>query len=389
MSSTPQRGFPEQEFATRTANAQRMMATAKLDALLFTTEPNVRYFSGFFSQFWHSPTRPWYLIVPAAGKPVAVIPGIGEVGMHSTWLEDVRTWPAPQPEDDGLSLLTEALREQLGKHKRIGMTLGHHSQLRMPAAHFAQLQYDLPQAEIVDCTTLITDLRNVKSALEVAKIEHVCHLTSDAFGALANSAQIGSSERALCRGMRLDLLQRGADETPFMVAASGQDGYSDIIMGPSDKNCEAGDILIIDTGTTFDGYFCDFDRNFAFGHASDVAKRAYEVLFAATEAGFAAARPGASCADLFHAMHKVLADGGSLGNNVGRMGHGLGMQLTEGPSNTPDDQTVLKPGMVMTLEPGMEYAAGKQMVHEENIVITEDGARWLSKRAAPQLPIVG
>ena len=81
-------------------------------------------------------------------------------------------------------------------------------------------------------------------------------------------------------------------------------------------------------------------------------------------------------------------NGGSLGNEVGRLGHGLGMQLTEQPSNTRDDHTPLEPGMVMTLEPGMTFAPGRQMVHEENIVITEGGADWLTSRASPDLPVL-
>ena len=80
----PRRGFTEKEFEQRTHRAQKMMREQCLDALLLTTEPNVRYFSGFFSQFWHSPTRPWFLVVPVEGKPVAVIPEIGQSGMAAT-----------------------------------------------------------------------------------------------------------------------------------------------------------------------------------------------------------------------------------------------------------------------------------------------------------------
>ena len=76
------------------------------------------------------------------------------------------------------------------------------------------------------------------------------------------------------------------------------------------------------------------------------------------------------------------------GNNVGRSGHGLGMHLTEPPSNMPGDRTPLKPGMVMTIEPGMEYAPGKMIVHEENLVITEDGCELLTRRAPKEMPIV-
>ena len=64
------------------------------------------------------------------------------------------------------------------------------------------------------------------------------------------------------------------------------------------------------------------------------------------------------------------------------------MELTERPSNTATDNTVLQAGMVMTLEPGMTFAPGRQMVHEENIVITEDGAEWLTHRATRELVVI-
>ena len=114
---------------------------------------------------------------------------------------------------------------------------------------------------------------------------------------------------------------------------------------------------------------------------SDDAKRAHAAVWDATEAGLAAARPGVTVEDVWQVMAKLLEDAGSIGNNVGRMGHGLGMQLTEPPSNMPGDQTVIEAGMVLTIEPGMEYRPGKMIVHEENVVITENGAELLTTRA--------
>ncbi len=77
-----------------------------------------------------------------------------------------------------------------------------------------------------------------------------------------------------------------------------------------------GDLLVIDTGTVFDGYFCDFDRNFAFGHATDRVRRAYAAAFAATETGFQIIRPGIRASNIWAAMWKVLEQAGGRGNGL-------------------------------------------------------------------------
>ena len=111
-------------------------------------------------------------------------------------------------------------------------------------------------------------------------------------------------------------------------------------------------------------------------------------MWDATEAGLDVLRPGVTTSEVFAAMNEVLMANGSLGNDVGRMGHGLGMQVTEWPSHTASDDTIIEENMVLTLEPGLVWAPGKAMVHEENIVVRADGPELLSRRAAPDLPII-
>ncbi|WP_193368463.1 M24 family metallopeptidase [Pelagibius marinus] len=384
----PPRGFPEAEFAQRTEKAQAAMAEAGLDALLLTTEPEVRYFSGFLTQFWQSPTRPWFLVVPAKGKPVAVIPTIGADCMARSWIDDIRTWSSPQPDDDGGSLLAQALTELAGKTGRIGLAKGKETQLRMPLADFERLTWSLPGMVFEDATAILRNLRMVKSEREIAKIAYVCDVVSGAFEAAPQLFAAGQSDIEVFRSFKIECLKRGVDDVSYLVGGAGQGGYGDIISPPSGRTLREGDVLILDTGCLFDGYFCDFDRNFAIGRADESARRAYDVVWRATEAGLQAARPGVTCAELFAAMQGVLEGGGAKGNDVGRLGHGLGMQLTEWPSNTPWDRTVLEPGMVLTLEPGMTFAEGKVMVHEENIVVREEGPELLTRRAPPELPVI-
>lgn len=384
----PPRGFEVTEFEARTFQLQRRMAEQEIDAVLLTTEPEFRYFSGFKSQFWESPTRPWFLVVPSTGKPIAVVPEIGTAGFQQTWIEDVRSWPSPRPEDDGVSLLGDTLIEVAGRHRCIGAMLGPETHLRMPAANFATLQQRLSQHQLVDASFIVREIRSVKSAAEIAKVRFSCEVAAAGFEYLLHQLRAGMTEREACKTMHIEMLRLGADTCPYLISASGQGGYDNIIMGPSDHLLGDGDVLIIDTGTCFDGYFSDFDRNYGFGRVNGQAKQAYEALYQATEAGLALAAPGKTTGELWQAMWSVLENAGALSNDVGRMGHGLGMQLTEWPSHVPGSNVRLKAGMVLTLEPGMTFAPGKMMVHEENILITENGCEILHQRAWPTLPII-
>ena len=117
----PDRGFRDQEYRLRTEKAQAFMATTDLAGMLLMSEQDVRYFTGFQTQFWQSPTRPWFIFVPADGKPVAVIPEIGAALMRKSWLTDIRTWSAPAPRDDGISLLTDLLAPLAQAGEKIGV----------------------------------------------------------------------------------------------------------------------------------------------------------------------------------------------------------------------------------------------------------------------------
>ncbi|KKD60091.1 peptidase M24 [Grimontia sp. AD028] len=385
----PARGFAQREFELRTCELQKQMRGKQLDAVFFTTEAEFRYFSGFISQFWESPTRPWFLVVPAEGKPIAVVPEIGVSGFELTWITDVRSWPSPRPEDDGISLLATTLHEVSTRFRRIGAMLGPETHLRMPANNFASLQKLLSHHSWVDVSNIIQTIRSVKSKAEIEKIRFSCNIAAAAFDYLRQHLSVGVTEREACKVMHLEMLRLGADSCPYLISGSGRAGYGSIIMGPTDRVLAEGDVLIIDTGANFDGYFCDFDRNYALGSATKETTDAYDAVYAATEAGLRAAQPGRTTGEVWQAMWSVLEKAGALGNDVGRMGHGLGMQLTEWPSFIPKGDVVLKPGMVLTLEPGMAFAPNRMMVHEDNIVITENGCELLHPRTWDKLPVIG
>ena len=382
-----ERGFSTQEFEERLIKAQAVMRQYKLDGILLTTPQNIRYFTGYGSQFWESPTRPWFVVVPASGKPIGIVPEIGESEFKKTWLEDIKTWPSPRPEDEGISILKSTIDDLKKTYGQIGAEFGKEMAIRMPVRDLFKLK-EIVKTNIVDGSDAIWDMRMIKTSAEIERIKHICSIASDAYYDLPTKLNIGDTEREAVNKLKIDILKRGADNVPFMPGISGKGGVSQIVCGPSDRVIENGDILFIDTGSTFDGYFCDFDRNFAFGSTTSEVEKVYEILWHATDAGINAAKPGASTFDIFNAMNKIISDGNAVGNNVGRLGHGLGLQLTEPPSHRPGDNTLIKENMVLTIEPGMEYAQGKMIVHEENVVIRKDGAELITKRAPKEIPII-
>ncbi len=387
--------FEPAEFEHRTERAQQLMRAQGLDALFLMSEPEVRYFSGFRTLFWQSPTRPWFVIVPSSGKPIAVVPEIGAPLMQQTWLDDIRTWSSPHSDDDGISLVQSVLEH----FSTVGMMMGRESQLRMPLTDFQTLRFNLTRTRFVDASPLIAALRFVKSEAEIALISAICSIACNAFDQASSLFSVGQPLRESFANFKMELLRQGAEDVPYLVGGAGQLGYGDVISPPDATPLQDGDVLMLDTGATLNGYFCDFDRNFSIGEPNDAVKRAHEILWLATEAGLAAARPGATCSEIFHAMQQVIGDGGSdntgsssNGNgNVGRLGHGLGIQLTETPSLIDWDHTIMEEGAVMTLEPSMAVPisdAGQNvgiLVHEENIVIRDGQPQLLTRRAPRQM----
>ena len=388
MLDQPMRGFSDSEFAARTARAQTLMAKQGLSGLLLMTEAELRYFSGFHTLFWQSPTRPWFLFVPIEGKPIAIIPEIGAALMRRTWLDDIRCWGAPTPKDDGISLLKELLEPLARRGAQLGVMKGHETALRMPLGDYERLLAALSGLKIADATSVVRSLRMMKSEAEIEKLAYICDIGSRSFAKVPKLAHEGLPLEELFRSFRCEALAQGADDIPYLVGGAAQGGYDDVISPPSRRPLQRGDILMLDTGATWDGYFCDFDRNFAIGTADDASRRAYDVLWRATEAGLEAARPGNTCRDLFHAMQAVISEMSDQVGDVGRLGHGLGMQLTEWPSHAAFDDTVIEENMVLTLEPSLSYGDGRIMVHEEDIVIRANGAALLSTRAAAELPVI-
>ena len=381
------RGFQISEFQNRLKRAQLLMADKKLDALFLTSETDVRYFTGYLTRFWESPTRPWYLLVPQTGKPVAVIPSIGAALMSKTWIDDIRTWSSPDLTDDGLTLLRDTIDDCLGQRPVIGVPSGHETHIRMPHADFLRLHKLCPSVRFTTDHNILRRLRLIKSDAEINKIKTACAIAGRAFDRVPEIAAEGVPLSDVFRKFQMLCLDEGADWVPYVAGGKGPMGYDDVISPATDEPLLKKDIMMLDTGLVHDGYFCDFDRNFAIGRPSAEVSAAWQTLLEATEAGQDAAKAGNRAAYIYYAIDTVLT-GGKGGGAAGRLGHGLGMQLTEWPSLIPDDDTELEQGMVITIEPSLTLSDGSVLVHEDDFVITAKGAQQLSPMAPRNLWVI-
>lgn len=260
------------ELQRRVANAQVQLTLLKLDAMLLTSEVDVSYFTGLESQFWHSPTRPIALVLPASLEPIAVVPEIMEAPMRSTWIRRIETWPSIQA-----SIVQPMVRvlQSIGA-RSVAMPMNVESHVRLPIVHWSELLN--AGIDWVDASALMQRLRILKSPHEVSCIRKACRMASDVLHQLPKPHRL--TERELARAVRIATLRQGADDVPYVVVSSGALGYESIVDGPTDRRL--GTVVAIDVGCTWGGYWCDFNRNYALGAPSERTLEVHRVLWDAT-----------------------------------------------------------------------------------------------------------
>ena len=379
--------FPKEEFANRISKIQENLAKENIEAIIITSPSNFRYFSGLDSNFWESPTRPWFLVISQKNPIKAIVPSIGITAIEKTLIKDIEVWQSPNPNDEGVTILKKTIKS-FPKNSNIGFELANETHLRMNILDFINIREELSDYNFVDASKVIWNLRKIKSKIEIENISKICSITNKVFDNFPENIYSNITEREAASIFKHELISNGVDYIMYMACASGQGGYDQIICNPSEKKLKSGDILIIDTGSTLNGYFCDFDRNFGFGKINQKSIDAYRKLWEATESTLENIKPGISCSEIYYLLSKNLISKEKNAASVGRMGHGLGLQLTEPPSIMKNDKTLIKENMIITLEPSIELSKNLMLVQEENLLITKNGYKLLSTRTPEKLPVI-
>ena len=243
------------------------------------------------------------------------------------------------------------------------------------ASHLSYERYETlsgGEAELVAHLGVVETLREVKDEGELELVSRAAAIADEAYARLAREPFVGRSERDLAWCFEVFLHELGAHGVAFeIIVASGPNAALPHAR-PTDRQIRPEETVIVDAGCTVAGYHSDCTRTFATGELPAELAEAYDVCSQAQEIGLAAVLPGAD-GKMVDGKARAVIEGAGLGEHFGHgLGHGVGLDIHERPWLNPELESILAPGNVVTVEPGI-YLPGAGGVRIEDLVIVRAG----------------
>jgi Xaa-Pro dipeptidase len=346
------------------------MQTAGLEAVALNPGPTLTHLTGLT---FHLMERPVVMFFAPGQDPALVLPELEMLKVQEL------AYPAqafPYPEDP--SAWQVAFHQAAQALKLDGMQIGVEPRaLRL--LEFGYIKAAAPAADFPDASAALGSLRLCKDRDEIHKMRRAVAIAQDALKAVIPLIKTGMSEQQLAAELTVQLLRHGSEpELPFAPIVSSGPNSANPHAAPSGRLLQPGDLLVVDWGARFEGYISDLTRTFALGKVDVELEKIHQIVQQANAAGRAAAKPGATAADVDNAARTFIAQAGYGPYFTHRTGHGIGLEAHEEPYMRGDNMQVLEPGMTFTIEPGI-YLPGHGGVRiEDNVVITKQGVECLS-----------
>ena len=366
------------EYQQRVAHAKKLMTDARpqFAALYITPGTSLVYFTGI--RWWPS-ERILALLIPRQGDPFLVSPAFeeGRLLEQLRWPVEIRTW---QEDDSPFVAAAKGLSDRGVRDGQIGV------EETTRYTFFDRMRQTAPSLTFVSADPITIGCRAQKSEHELELMRLACAATFDVYKALFASLREGMTQREVSR-----LLSQG-------FAKMGQQGDGLVLFGPSaalphgtheEQVLREGMGVLIDGGTTVEGYPSDISRTGVWGKPTEKLQRAFEIVRGAQDAALAAAVAGRECGSVDDAARTVITDAG-FGPDykyfTHRVGHGIGLDEHEYPYLVRGNKTILKPNMTFSNEPGI-YVPGQYGLRcEDDMFIAESGpARLLTAGFQPSL----
>jgi Xaa-Pro dipeptidase len=355
---------------SRLDHLQKILTEANMDALVLNPGASLFYLTGLH---FHLMERPTVLIIPATGTPALVLPALEMLKVPQL---PIRVEAVPYGDNPALWLQAfEKASALLGTGKKvIGI-----EPTCLRALEMDYLQQAFKGSEFRDASSTLSQSRACKDPGEISRIRNAVQIAETALDGTLPIVHTGASEREISTELTLQLIRAGSDpHLAFEPIVSGGPNAANPHAEPSDRKLQIGDLLVIDWGAVYQGYVSDLTRTFAIGKVDPEFEKIVEVTARANEAGQNASRPGIPAGEIDRATRKVIVEAGYGEYFTHRTGHGIGLEGHEPPYIYAENELILQPGMVFTVEPGI-YIPGRNGVRiEDNVLITAEGAETLS-----------
>lgn len=370
--------FPIEEMEQKIINARELMKEEEMSGIVVTAAANHFYFTGFRKLAdWSTFTRTIFVFIPLEKEPVIYVQDFdGPEALSRSAVQDVRVYSeimgAP------VNGVVEIMRELGMDRGKVGFELGYEQRMDMAFKDYEAIKAELPEVDFVDGSELIWKLRMIKLPCEIECMRIANDIAGRSFDRCYKEISEGMTEKEIERKLVAIMAEEGAEGPGFIIVVSGPGNYDRISARPTNRVIKKGDLVWIDAGVIYNGYWTDYCRAGVVGGATAEQRRLQSIIHETSMKACEVIAPGVPVAEIYNTCAKVFLEHGLPWSfECGRAGHGIGLQLTEAPSLARCDKTILESGMVVTVEPGYVNDLGCFDI-EENVLVTETGFEILS-----------
>ena len=361
--------FADSRFLTRRRKLSAKLAAQRIDSFLLTDPTNVRYFSGF------SGSNGALLMNKDLSAAIATD------GRYTTQIaEEVPDIDAIIEREAGTAVLAT-----VPEGWRVGF-----DPTRVTVDELERLDKATPDSvALVPVKGVVEQIRLLKDSFELHRLEDAAKIAVDALAQLIDAGELraGRTEKEVAADLEHRMRLLGSERVSFdtIVASGPNSALPHYAAG--DRELTDGDLVTIDFGAHYVGFNSDMTRTFCIGEPSDFNREIYEIVLQAQKAGVAAATPGRPLVDVDKACRDIITEAGYGDYFVHSTGHGIGLEVHEGPAASTRAQGVLEENMTLTIEPGI-YVPGKGGVRIEDTLIITSGAPKVITPASKELTIL-
>ena len=373
--------LPAEWYRRKIAQVQDEMGKRKLDALVLLNSVNVIYTTGYFHL---STERPLAALIPKSGEPALFIPALESDQVKLWWVKDYESYfdyPGPV---NRVRWIFERVANRRFRKSRVGVE-------EPTPSRMEQIRLGAPNAEIVVAGDLVEEMRYVKDEDEINIMRRGMFFNDysiqagrdfvHAHGTVSENEILKAAADALADKMGAELKDVvGIDiDPPFggLVPFGKRSAFPHAI--PSRDRLKPGDALILSYTCKLGGYAVECERSFIVGKPNDYAKRLYDALLAAHDAGVETMKEGAIAEEVDMKSLDQIRKAGFEKFLKHRTGHGIGLEGHEAPWIAEGDKTVLKQGMTFSCEPGVYDPDWGGVRHSDTVVVRKNKGEVLNQ----------